>query len=92
MACNCKKNREIYNVLNNNHTNGIEKKGTAYYVALLKDLIALTLNRLIVITVFVIVAPIVFIVVIINMLFGINGIRIPNKWIQIYKARIANGK
>lgn len=88
MSCNCKKAKEISKIIINNNSNKYDKKGYKYYLVLCGDLLITILNKIIMIALFVTVIPIVSIVMLVNMCFGINSIKLPKKWREAYAQRL----
>lgn len=96
MSCNCKRDlvKTIGDELNFNHESK-PRKGVGRFFNMIWDTIKTVLFRLLVIGLVIIILPIVFVVILINILFGGQGrIKLPKKMISYFarKQKRENGE
>lgn len=96
MGCNCKNERKIEKLFNNNNNIAAEKRGLMYFVFKILQMFLEIINKLITITLILVLTPIVIVVLLFGYIFnGTLKINIPfkiNKLITKYYANQSQDK
>lgn len=96
MGCNCKNERKIEKLFNNNNNIAAEKRGLMYFVVKILQMFLEIINKLITITLILVLTPIVIVVLLFGYIFnGTLKINIPfkiNKLITKYYANQSQDK
>lgn len=96
MGCNCKNERKIEKLFNNNNNIAAEKRGLMYFVLKILQMFLEIINKLITITLILVLTPIVIVVLLFGYIFnGTLKINIPfkiNKLITKYYAKQSQDK
>lgn len=88
MGCNCKRDIIVAEKGVDIELPKGEKKGIRYYLRMVSNTFLQLLMRLFVVVLFLAVVPIVFVILVFNVIFrGKNVINIPNKWVKMMMKR-----